>query len=103
WVEILESKEVDSKTFSEMSKDVERLEKITERFSKIGSPPKLQEENVVKVIYESINYLKSRTSKRVCYSINVPENHNIIIPLNAHLFGWVIENLCKNAVDAMDG
>lgn len=103
WVEILKSKDIDTKTISEMSKDVERLENITERFSKIGSPPKLQEENIVKVVYESINYLKSRTSKRVCYSINVPEKHNIIIPLNAHLFGWVIENLCKNAVDAIDG
>ena len=71
WVEILKSKEVDAKTISEMSKDVERLEKITERFSKIGSPPKLQEENIVKVVYESINYLKSRTSKRVSYILGV--------------------------------
>jgi two-component system, sporulation sensor kinase D len=103
WIEIIRSKNVDTKTINEMSKDIERLEKITERFSKIGSPPKLQEENIVKAVYESINYLKSRTSKKVCYNINIPENHNIIVPLNSHLFGWVIENLCKNAVDAMDG
>jgi signal transduction histidine kinase len=65
--------------------------------------PKLKEENVVKVLYEAIEYLKSRTSKKVEFNINILESSDVIVPLNIHLFEWVIENLCKNAVDAMAG
>ena len=120
WIEILKSKNADSKTVTEMSKDIERLEQITERFSKIGSPPKLEEENIVKAVEDAVNYLRSRTSKKVCYNIKthisnqIPVSGNqssvsdnqfadLKIPLNANLFSWVIENICKNAVDAMDG
>lgn len=103
WVEIMKQKNIENECVTEMEKDVQRLEQITERFSKIGSPPKLEETNIVSVIYDSIAYLKSRTSKKINYNINLPANQEIMLPLNANLFGWVIENLCKNAIDAMDG
>ncbi|NVO02602.1 MAG: HAMP domain-containing histidine kinase [Bacteroidetes bacterium] len=103
WIEILKLQEVDAETIKELGKDIKRLDVITQRFSNIGSLPKLKEENVVVVLYEAIEYLKSRTSKKVDFSINVPETSDIIVPLNIHLFEWVIENLCKNAVDAMAG
>ena len=80
-----------------------RLENITERFSKIGSPAILENENIVTVIYDSIEYIKRRTSKKIKYTINLPENSVVIAPINKHLFEWVVENLCKNAADAMTG
>jgi signal transduction histidine kinase len=82
---------------------VERLEKITERFSKIGSVPELKNENILEVISNSLNYLRRRSSSRVIFSIehDIPVDMNI--PLNAPLFEWVIENVCKNAIDAMNG
>ncbi len=103
WIELLKLKHLDNKIVQEIEKDVNRLENITERFSKIGSPPKLSPENLVEALYDTVEYLKSRTSKKIQYSINVPRDHEIILPLNANLFGWVIENLCKNAIDAMGG
>ena len=101
WVDYLEAKDVDSETIEELRKDVNRLSTITDRFSKIGSNPSLVPENVVSVIYNSVSYLKTRTSQKITYSINVPEEHSIVLPLNMPLFEWVIENLVKNAVDAM--
>lgn len=103
WIELLKMKNVGEDTIAEVTKDVHRLETITERFSKIGATPILVSENVVPVIYDSIAYLRSRTSKKVNYLINIPENAEIIVPLNRYLFEWVIENLCKNAIDAMSG
>jgi len=101
WVDYLETKDIDSDTIEELRKDVNRLSTITDRFSKIGSNPSLVPENVVSVIYNSISYLKTRTSQKINYSINVPPEQSIVIPLNLQLFEWVIENLVKNAVDAM--
>jgi two-component system, sporulation sensor kinase D len=101
WVDYLETKDVDSETIEELRKDVNRLSTITDRFSKIGSTPLLIPENVVSVIYNSISYLKTRTSQKISYSINVPPEQSIVVPLNLQLFEWVIENLVKNAVDAM--
>lgn len=103
WIEILKMKEVDAEILSEIEKDLGRLESITERFSKIGSPAMLEGENIVTVIYDSIEYIKRRTSKKIKYSINLPENSVVVAPINKHLFEWVVENLCKNAVDAMTG
>jgi len=103
WIELLKLKQLDNKIVQEIEKDVNRLENITERFSKIGSPPKLSPENVVEAIYDAIEYIKNRSSKKIHYTINVPREHEIILPLNTNLFGWVIENLCKNAIDAMGG
>ena len=103
WLELLKMKDIEDEAIKEIEKDVERLEKITDRFSKIGSQAKLKEDNVVKVIYDAITYFKSRSSKKVKYEINVPEDRVITAPINLHLFEWVIENLSKNAVDAMSG
>jgi two-component system, sporulation sensor kinase D len=103
WIELLKMKNVGEDTVAEVTKDVRRLETITERFSKIGSAPSLAPENIVKVIYDSIAYLKSRTSKKVNYVINIPESNQLFIPMSRYLFEWVIENLCKNAIDAMGG
>ena len=101
WVDYLEAKDIDSETIEELRKDVNRLSTITDRFSKIGSNPSLVPENLVSVIYSSVSYLKTRTSQKISYSINVPPEHSLVLPLNLQLFEWVIENLVKNAVDAM--
>ena len=101
WVELLKINGQDE-IAEEINKDVQRLDTIAKRFSKIGSIPKLEYGNLNDVIDDSINYLKKRTSTKVIYTINKP-NEPIIIPLSADLFEWVIENLCKNAIDAMDG
>lgn len=102
WIEILKMRNADKNTVEELAKDVNRLSVITERFSKIGSTPKLESNNIEIVIANSIDYVKLRTSKKVNYIVNNPTNE-IFVPLNIHLFEWVIENLCKNAVDAMNG
>jgi signal transduction histidine kinase len=101
WMEILEMDGVKHEAFKELNKDVTRLENITERFSKIGSIPKLETENIVEVIYHSIEYLKTRTSHKIIYEISPGIEAKILVPINLHLFEWVIENITKNAVDAM--
>jgi signal transduction histidine kinase len=101
WVDYLEAKDIDTDTIEELRKDVNRLSTITDRFSKIGSQPALVPENLVSVIYSSVSYLKTRTSQKITYTINVSPEASILVPLNLQLFEWVIENLVKNAVDAM--
>jgi signal transduction histidine kinase len=101
WVDYLEAKDIDSETIEELRKDVNRLSTITDRFSKIGSNPSLVPENLISVIYSSVSYLKTRTSQKITYSINLPPDYSLVLPLNLQLFEWVIENLVKNAVDAM--
>jgi signal transduction histidine kinase len=102
WNEHLRGIGVDENIVDEMQRDVKRLHTITERFSKIGSQPTLTTENVNEILKDSLEYLKSRTSKNVHYHLDIPEQ-NIQVQLCVPLFEWVIENLCKNAVDAMDG
>jgi len=102
WVELLRMKGIDEETLTEVSKDIMRLETITERFSKIGSEPKLEKQDIVAVVNNSIEYLKKRTSKKINYFIT-SSSPQIVAPLNNYLFEWVIENLCKNAIDAMSG
>ena len=96
-------KGTDAAYTSEIEKDVERLQTITERFSKIGSAPALQKENIHKVLQHSIDYIKSRTSERVSFSISGSGKDPVLAPLNIPLFEWVIENLLKNSIDAMSG
>ena len=103
WVEYLKLKDVDENTLNELSKDITRLEIITERFSKIGSVPKLETENLNKVINDSLNYLKVRISKKVNVTFTTQNNAQMGVKLNPSLFSWVLENLIKNAVDAMKG
>ena len=102
WVEILKQKYSDKKLVSELEKDAGRLEQITERFSKIGSKPVLVEENIQEVLKDSVDYMKSRTPEKIGFSLKT-ENENIEAPINRALFQWVVENLGRNAVDAMEG
>lgn len=102
WMEILRMKGVDEDTMEEISKDVKRLENITERFSKIGSPPKLEAANVVEPVNEVVEYMKKRTSRNVRIQLATPEKA-VIVPHNGNLLGWVVENIIKNAIDAMKG
>lgn len=103
WLEYLRSKGLDSETAVEIEKDVKRLETITERFSKIGSIPKLDTVDVVKVLNDAVNYMKLRTSKNVSFIIDSGNEKEVFGQLNVPLFEWVIENLIRNAVDAMYG
>jgi signal transduction histidine kinase len=102
WIELLKLQKVDEKIIHEFENDTKRLEKITERFSKIGSKPELLTSNLVDVLNSTISYLKSRSSERVSFETSFEEDDMIPVPLNAALFSWVIENLCKNAIDAME-
>ena len=103
WNEYLRGKQLTDQYADEIGKDLHRLETITHRFSKIGSVPELKEEDVQQVVERAIQYLRGRTSKKVQFSVSFPEGERFIAPLNSHLFEWVIENLCRNAVDAMEG
>jgi hypothetical protein len=100
WLEYLKLKNVEQSIITELAKDVKQLEIVTERFSKIGSEPKLEDTNISKTIYECIDYMKLRISERIKFSV-VTYNKDICVPLNIYLFNWVIENLFKNAVDAI--
>ncbi|MBT3383719.1 MAG: HAMP domain-containing histidine kinase [Prolixibacteraceae bacterium] len=102
WIELLKLQDVDQKLINEFEKDTQRLEKITERFSKIGSKPELLPLNVVEVLNSTINYLKTRSSQKVNFETSFNENDFVETPLNAALFSWVIENICKNSLDAMN-
>jgi len=102
WVELLKSKVETKDMVLEMEKDVVRLETITDRFSKIGSKPTLENKNIVKVVEEATNYLKSRLPEKVIIEV-YSEKPSIIVPVSVVLLNWVIENICKNAVDAMKG
>jgi hypothetical protein len=103
WVEYLKLKGVDESTIDELSKDITRLEMITERFSKIGSVPTLEQESVNNVITETIGYLKVRISKKVNITFASQNDLEIKAKLNSSLISWVLENIIKNAVDAMKG
>lgn len=103
WVEYLRSKDIGEGTIEELEKDVNRLNTIAERFSKIGSAASLKTENVVEVIYNSVAYLKTRTSNKVSFHVLPQRDAVLLTRLNYQLFDWVIENLVKNAVDAMEG
>ena len=102
WVEILKETYPKDGLIPEMDKDVKRLEMIAERFSKIGSLPELREEPLDAVIGHVVDYISRRTSNKVSLRRELPDT-----PLKVHicapLFEWVVENLCKNAMDAMDG
>lgn len=103
WIELLKMNNQQVEGVAEMEKDIQRLETITERFSKIGSTPQLEPANLVALLEETLYYLRPRTSKKIEYELNAPPNDTIVLPLNTALFQWVIENLCKNAIDAMNG
>jgi signal transduction histidine kinase len=102
WVEILKSENVDEATTNEIEKDIERLQTITDRFSKIGSEPKLENKDIIEETQKSYDYLQSRFSKQVAFSFAGPEAP-VMVLFNPTLHSWTIENLVKNAIDAMKG
>jgi len=102
WVELLKMQNIDENLVQEFEKDTQRLQKITERFSKIGSIPELILTNVAETVKSTVDYLITRSSGKVKFVLDFDQNKNYEIPLNASLFSWVIENLCKNAIDAMN-
>ena len=102
WVEILKESYPDDTLIPEMDKDVKRLELIADRFSKIGSLPEPVPASLVEVMQHVIDYMDRRTSQKVEFIKDFPKD-DITVKMNASLFEWVIENLCKNAVDAMEG
>jgi signal transduction histidine kinase len=102
WVEILKESYPEDKLIPEMDKDVARLQLIADRFSKIGSLPELSPVSLHDVLSHVVDYMDRRTSRSVKMVLDYPKQ-NIIIQMNSQLFEWVIENLCKNAVDAMGG
>lgn len=103
WVDLLKMKHEENKMIGEMSKDVNRLRIIAERFSKIGSVPDLQLVSLNETILNAVQYISNRTSQKVKIQCHFPDKNHIFIKLNVPLFEWVIENLCKNSIDAMDG
>ena len=102
WIEILHENYPGDDMIPEMEKDVKRLELIADRFSKIGSLPEPQPSSLNSVIFNVVDYIDRRTSSAVLMTVNMPD-HDVVVRINASLFEWVIENLCKNAVDAMEG
>jgi len=102
WMEVLRMKEVDESIISEMEKDVDRLNMITDRFSKIGAKPNLEKKNVFDSLEKFVTYFKTRAPRKVKIELQATAR-DIVSPLNEPLFHWVIENLCKNAIDAMEG
>ena len=102
WIEYLKTKDVDAYLLGEMDKDVKRLETIAERFSKIGSNPDPVPVNICDSIRSALDYMGTRISSKVHIHLELPE-HPVLVLMNGSLFAWVIENLTKNAVDAMEG
>lgn len=101
WNELLDMRYPDDELLGEMQKDIKRLEVIADRFSKIGSKPELQQVSLDAVLSSTINYMSARVSDKVVF--HYTPNKTLQVKINPDLFGWVIENLCKNAIDAMDG
>ena len=102
WVEVLKDKYPDDELLPDMSHDVERLQRVAERFSKIGSKPEHSLDDIAAVVEKSIEYVKRRSPSKVEYVVNFPKRP-LTVRMNTPLIEWVIENLCKNAVDAMEG
>ncbi|MBO5204902.1 MAG: HAMP domain-containing histidine kinase, partial [Prevotella sp.] len=102
WVEILKETYPDDELIPEMNRDVERLQRVADRFSKIGSLPEPVSSSMNVVLHNVVEYMDRRTSKKVEIKCECP-SHEVMVSMNASLFEWVIENLCKNAVDAMEG
>lgn len=102
WIEILKMQDVNPELVQEFEKDINRLERITERFSKIGSAPELLTDDLKPVILSTVEYLKSRTSNKIKFEVDIDETKFYAVPHNPALFSWVIENLCKNSIDAIE-
>jgi nitrogen-specific signal transduction histidine kinase len=102
WKEILSESNLSPELVEEFGKDVTRLEKIVDRFSKIGSMPLLKPTNLIEVMDRTISYLRNRTSNKIIFKKLYDEREAVFVPLNDTLFEWVVENIAKNAVDAIE-
>jgi signal transduction histidine kinase len=102
WIELLHEQQTPTaEILDELKKDADRLELIAERFSKVGALPELKEENIYFVVDEAVNYLKQRISKKIIFNTDYDLQKQLFIQLNKTLFGWVLENIIKNGVDAI--
>lgn len=102
WCDYLEGKPLEEPYIGELRKDIDRLDTIARRFSKIGSVPELNDEDLCTVLRHTLAYMEKRVSKKVSFVTNLPDTP-VVAPINRYLFEWVIENICKNAIDAMGG
>ena len=102
WLEILKLDNVEESTIVEIEKDITRLQTITDRFSKIGSEPVLEKRDIIEDTKNTVDYLQTRVSQQVIFTFKAPE-HPIFVAINPALHSWTIENLVKNAIDAMKG
>ncbi|HEX9503034.1 MAG TPA: HAMP domain-containing sensor histidine kinase [Patescibacteria group bacterium] len=104
WVEMLKESNTDPRTVQEIQKDVDRLKLVSDRFGKIGSKPQLEEKDLIGQIRNMVEYIKKRAAGRVQFSLQIPTGQEqLFVRISGPLFDWVIENLLKNALDAMDG
>lgn len=103
WNELLKARYPDDALLPQMDEDIRRLQIIAERFSKIGSQPEVEEHELVPVIQEAVNYMRTRTSSKVEYILQTQSAEHYEVKMCVPLFEWVIENLCKNAIDSMEG
>ena len=102
WLEILKMENIEESTIVEIEKDINRLQTITDRFSKIGSEPVLEKRDIVEDTHKTVDYLRTRVSQQVNFNFEAPQ-HPIYVDINPALHSWTIENLVKNAIDAMKG
>lgn len=102
WADYLEGKTLEEPYLGEIRKDIDRLDTIARRFSKIGSVPELKPEDLCEVLRHTISYMEKRSPRKVQFITTLPDRP-VIAPLNRYLFEWVVENICKNAIDAMEG
>ena len=103
WIEILKQDESNASYVAEMQKDIDRLRMIADRFSKIGSLPTLQPCNLSEAIETAVGYMRTRVSSNVTLDVKDSTSRNVMVRLNTSLFNWVVENMIKNAIDAMEG
>lgn len=103
WIELLRTNPENEAACKEMDKDVKKLNMVSERFSQMGSKPTLKEQDITILLYNIVSYMQTRIPKKVTLKVDIPLTTPIILPLNKPLFEWTIENLIKNAVDAMEG
>ena len=102
WVELLRMQPMDQSLVKEIEKDTDRLNKIADRFSKVGSKPELLAGNIIEVVDSTIDYLKARSPRKIKFIKNFNSSDKVIVPHSVVLLSWVIENLCKNAIDAIE-
>jgi len=102
WITLLKEKHKNAEPVLEIEKDIDRLKMITDRFSKVGSTPELTPWDLIETISNTVNYLQKRSSEHVHFTLDLPKE-GIIIPFNAQLISWTLENLIKNGIDAMKG